>query len=124
MVEAEFLLGERPNWEGEKMKVNCPRCGGSGTMSIGVTNMECIDGKWVEHKEPATEIDCITCKGSKTMDEKKANLIKEAWEDERNRWCDCGNPSGDVKYWEDGTHPHCSKHCYTCRDCGKITQVG
>lgn len=42
-------------------------------------------------------------------------------------WCQCGNPSGEVTFHDDGVMPSaacCQKHHYHCDDCGKVTQVG
>lgn len=46
--------------------------------------------------------------------------------DLEEQWCVCDEPSEDVTFWDDGTHPLCSKHCYcyTCKKCNKIVQVG
>ena len=44
--------------------------------------------------------------------------------DEFDSWCSCDVPSTDWTFWDNGTHPRCSKHCYTCQKCNKLLQVG
>lgn len=44
-------------------------------------------------------------------------------------WCDCEedydpDETPAPNFWDDGMHPLCAKHCYTCATCGKLTQVG
>ncbi len=41
-----------------------------------------------------------------------------------NIWCACGNPSTETDYYSDGESKTCFKHHWTCRDCGKILQIG
>lgn len=92
--------------------MECKRCKGTGEMAIDFSEG---GKKWTR-----TEIRCIDCDGSGEISEAKAKAI----EDEKALWCSCGNPSNDSIFWDDGEHPKCSKHCWTCKDCGKIIQVG
>lgn len=48
-------------------------------------------------------------------------------------WCDCeqkDNPDQEVDFWPDGNNRRyeggytCKKHHYTCKNCGKIVQIG
>lgn len=32
--------------------------------------------------------------------------------------------NGDVEYYPDFTHPECSKHCWVCKSCNTIIQIG
>lgn len=64
---------------------------------------------------------CFTCDGSGEVDRAEYEARKKA---EAEFWCSCGNPSEDVRFYDDGEHPKCDKHCYECVDCGKIRQVG
>ena len=68
-----------------------------------------------ECEEKSVEIDCIWCNGTGEMTPEQA-AEKQAFEDS---WCKCGNPSGQVNYYQEG-----HSHGYTCADCGKIVQTG
>ena len=91
---------------------------------------ECEDGKMtIEMFEgfprkgeegTKTEIDCVICDGTGEIDEETAEMV----EFEKNMWCECGNPSEDVDFYDDGEHPEISKHHYRCRDCGAVVQIG
>ena len=89
----------------------CKSCNGTGKMSLNVSQAG---------KTTPFSITCIYCNGSGSLSDaqQKANEAAKAL------WCSCGNPSESTTYYADGTHPSCSKHCYVCDDCGKITQVG
>jgi len=89
--------------------MKCKVCKGSGKVTLTVTEF----GKPGETK---SEIDCVHCKGTGQMTAKQAADHK-AMED---FWCKCGNPSEETEYYEyaDGTHG------WTCKDCGKVVQVG
>ncbi|NIN66268.1 MAG: hypothetical protein GTO63_16565 [Anaerolineae bacterium] len=54
-----------------------------------------------------------------TLEEYRAELDREYEED----WCHCEGDTS-TEYWADGEHPTCYKHCWTCRACGKLVQVG
>lgn len=97
-----------------KTRVTCPTCHGSKKNSM--TQVDFLTGKVVAE----WKVDCIDCDGVGWVSAPKAKQI-EAMKD---AWCTCGNPSGESVYWPDNTNPKCSKHCYTCKDCDKLTQVG
>jgi len=94
----------------------CPQCKGKGTVIIQSSTYN--DGVFVQN--PPVTIGCLTCDG-------KGEITEEAFlENERQRkmWCECDNPSHRAVFWDDDTHPECSKHHWRCADCGKIQQVG
>lgn len=91
--------------------MKCPKCR-KGKIAI---NFSEGGKKW------EMEIQCIYCDGKGEISEAQAKEI----EDEKALWCNCeGDQSEDAIFWDDGEHPKCSKHCWTCRKCGKIVQVG
>lgn len=55
-----------------------------------------------------------------------AAMTKKEWKAAHAAfWCQCGNPSGDVTFYEDDSRSKvCTKHHYRCNDCGKVVQVG
>ena len=67
-----------------------------------------------------TELDCVVCDGTGEIDEETAEMA----EFEKNMWCECGNPSEGVDFYDDGEHPEISKHHYRCQDCGGVVQIG
>ena len=71
-------------------------------------------------KTSTVKIGCITCEGKGTINQEQ----KERLEAEKKLWCVCGNHSGESNFHDDYTRKICSKHHYTCKDCGKILQVG
>lgn len=93
--------------------MKCPQCKGRSTVALTVTTC----GQKGEEK---IDLPCPACKGlgSVSLAEKKI------YEAQLAMWCRCGNPSGDVDFFDDGEHPDMYKHHYRCKDCGKITQVG
>ena len=101
-------MRERKNKE--KM-MNCPTCKGSGKQELTVTEIG-VEGR----KVSKCEITCVDCKG-------KGEITKAQYEEleaQKNAWCSCGNPSGDVEYYElEGGY-----HGYDCKDCGKLLQTG
>lgn len=55
----------------------------------------------------------------------KLNKDTSTASDPNNVWCNCGNPSESSKYHaDDPNSTTCTKHHWTCGDCGKILQVG
>lgn len=94
----------------------CPRCKGKGKISVKVSTC----GPDGATPESSFEMTCFDCKGSGEMTAAGVRAKKAA----DALWCRCGNESGETKFFDDGEHPNCSKHCYVCLDCGKITQVG
>jgi len=91
--------------------MNCPTCDGKGKMVIKGRTLDA--NGW--HDDPPVTIDCIDCKGEGEITKEKAKELQEM----RDAWCSCGNPSGEVDYYEFG-----HTHGYDCRDCGKIIQTG
>lgn len=55
--------------------------------------------------------------------ERQMEVARAAWAEEDKIAGDCAH-DGDVEYYEDGEHPRCSKHCWACKSCGAIVQVG
>jgi hypothetical protein len=95
--------------------MKCPTCKGTGKYDLPTTTMT-TNG----YSKEICEITCFTCHGSGRITVKQHNDMIEA----RKIWCSCGNPSEETNFYDDGEHPTCSKHCYTCVDCGKIVQIG
>ena len=93
--------------------MKCPTCKGTGQVETTVTT--CGSNEIEKY-----DIPCHVCNGRKEISKKEW----QAHKDMMNLWCDCGNPSGETTFYDDGEHPKCSKHCYVCNDCGKIVQVG
>ena len=89
----------------------CPRCKGSGKMDLTVHE---------GGSATAIKITCVTCDGAGEIDSFKYNLYRQ----EVEMWCRCGNPSGEVDFYEDGQDPKIGMHHIKCRDCGKVIQVG
>lgn len=96
---------------------NCPSCKGSGKINITFSTFG-------SNKPPEViAIDCSDCNGSGTLSDAQARDLESYKKFEEKAWCKCGNPSGDVKYHPKGMK-YCAKHCYTCKDCGKLVQIG
>jgi hypothetical protein len=93
--------------------MNCPKCKGSGEIEITCSE---YGKKGIEK----FSLPCIYCDGKGEITKKEFNKLKA----EKALWCSCGNPSQETRFWDDGQHPNCPKHCYTCKDCKKIIQVG
>ena len=61
----------------------------------------------------------------KTAIQHKSDKPLDTTPDTKNLWCKCGNPSENSEYHsDDPNNPTCTKHHWTCRDCGKILQIG
>jgi len=90
----------------------CPTCKGSGKQVVRTRTV--LDGV---REVSDVKIECQTCQGSGEVDKAEYEARQKAI---RDFWCRCGNPSEDVEYYEyaDGAHG------WTCRDCGKVVQVG
>jgi len=97
--------------------VYCPSCHGKGTTQISFE-------VWGS-KKPAeiSDIPCTDCHGAKEVTHERAKEIIRFTELYKSIWCKCGNPSKQTKFHPKG-NAVCAKHCYTCADCGKITQIG
>jgi hypothetical protein len=91
----------------------CPKCKGTKKLDIKVTT-------YGKPGEEIKSINCIYCNASGKLTDSEIAKLKA----EEEAWCRCGNPSRQTQFWDDGQNPVCSKHCWTCRDCGKILQVG
>ena len=100
----------------EADRSSCPQCKGKGNLSVESSTIG-SDGAVVEL--PAVELTCPTCNGAG-----KISREEQEWYDaEVAAWCHCGNPSEDRVFYSDGEHA-CGKHCWCCKDCGKLLQVG
>ena len=91
--------------------MNCPAC--KGEKKIDIVSYE--NGTKSHFK-----IKCITCNGKGTITEEQNKQLN--WE--KQQWCSCGNPSQETIFHDDNTRKICSKHHWTCQDCGKIIQIG
>ena len=89
----------------------CPSCKGRGKQSIKVVK-SAKEGV----VESVVQISCATCRGACELTQEQLNTHKRLQE----AWCRCGNPSGDVEYYEFDN----GAHGYDCVDCGKILQTG
>jgi len=89
----------------------CPRCKGCGQMDLGVHEGGSVT---------TVKIRCITCDGDGEIDHHRYQMYRQ----EVEMWCRCGNPSGEVDYFEDGQDEAIGMHHYKCRDCGKVIQTG
>lgn len=87
----------------------CPSCKGTKKVTIKVIS----NGV----REPDMELDCVTCNGTGEVRDGYTKALEDFW-------CHCGNPSGDVEFHDDGEGAACSKHHYTCGDCGRVLQIG
>jgi len=91
----------------------CPSCKGARKVRVHVTT-DRGDG---EIELTQFETDCVSCGGiGKVTPRRFAALQSEA-----AMWCSCGNESGEADYHADTRR---MKHHWTCRDCGKVLQVG
>jgi len=94
----------------------CTACQGGGVQHLTVRE----DGK----PERVTDIPCVWCHGSGEVTQEVLEELKTY----KTMWCQCGNPSGDFNFYDDGQHSGCPyrihKHHYHCADCLKITQIG
>ena len=66
-------------------------------------------------EESPIEIDCIWCNGTGELTASQVQKLQDL----EDAWCKCGNPSGQVSYYQHGHF-----HGYNCADCGKIVQTG
>jgi len=97
--------------------MNCPTCNGTGKVEVKFITLG--------SKNPPElfKINCSDCDGKGDVSESEVKRIirfKKAYD---NAWCKCGNPSKKSTFHPRGTST-CAKHCYTCDDCKKITQIG
>lgn len=89
----------------------CPTCEGSKKIQLTIR---------MNGSETQSSQTCHVCDGSgEVSDALHREIIAE-----NELWCECGNPSGDVEFYNDGEHSEVHKHHYRCRDCGKVTQLG
>ena len=112
-------MGERT----KERPCKCPKCKGKGEYLFEYS--ETSPEGTVKKSQKSF---CHTCNGEGWITEQKGcELAQEKLRLRREialYWCNCGNPSEEVTFYDDGQHPHCEKHCYTCNDCGKLVQVG
>lgn len=90
---------------------SCRRCHGTGTQHIQVLGLKMAESFGIQ---------CISCNGSGQINSRSVIIEKLSDRD----WCYCRVPSRDTIYFPDNRHPKCSKHCYVCRNCNGITQIG
>ena len=89
----------------------CPRCKGRGKMDLNVHEGDTVQ---------VVKITCVTCDGDGEINQVQYMIYRQ----EIEMWCRCGNPSGDVDYYEDGQRQDVQMHHIRCKDCGKVVQVG
>lgn len=96
----------------------CPCCKGSKINTLTGKTIN-ADGTVTMH-EPFV-VNCYECKGVGSVTQEHADARAR----ELAQWCTCGNPSRDVKYHPDNQRGAAyRKHHWTCKDCGKVTQIG
>jgi Fe2+ or Zn2+ uptake regulation protein len=93
------------------MKV-CPSCKGARKVTIETTTIN-PGTTTVDH----ITVDCVICNGTGEVTPARFAAIQS----EAAMWCSCGNDSGEADYHADTRR---TKHHWTCRDCGKVLQVG
>jgi len=104
----------------ESKLITCTACSGTGKYDCVAKMYNGDTGKY--DPLPAVRMDCQVCKGVGEVDPVVLTARAEAFE---AFWCSCGNPSQSSSYVDDNTpDAACSKHHYTCNDCGKVTQTG
>lgn len=96
--------------------IECTACEGTGKQTTTITTIERGKPPKVERSEDV----CFWCKGTKRLTRERMLLMVEA----HAMWCECGNPSGEVQFYDNGQHPKLWKHHYRCAGCGKVTQIG
>lgn len=85
---------------------DCKACNGTGQ---------------IYNKHHDFHMTCLCCNGKRQVSVKQRILQKAA----NREWCDCKDDRDtDTMFFNDGQHPKCKKHCYVCRRCKCITQVG
>ena len=89
----------------------CPDCD-SGVMKFKV--------HVADKPESSFEMKCVICGGDGHLTDKQLSDYKA----EMDLWCQCGNPSEDVTFYDDGQGSACHKHHYCCNNCGKVLQIG
>ena len=99
----------------------CPTCKGKGKQTANFCEGSFNDeGKYVVTSETPFSHTCYDCKGTGQVDTRTLNAIKK----EKEMWCKCESKGGS-QYVPDNTRGAAvRKHHYTCRDCGKVTQIG
>lgn len=86
---------------------DCMSCNGTGQI-------------YIRHHD--FHMQCPQCDGKRQLTVRQQILRKA----ENREWCDCKEDERDIDTWffDDGRHPKCKKHCYVCKQCKGITQVG
>lgn len=94
-------------------RVACPQCkGAKKTICTFIAE---------DKTESQFETKCYTCDGAGTVTPARA----KSYQRELDSWCRCGNKSEQITYHDDNPRSRiCTKHHWTCDDCGKIVQVG
>jgi hypothetical protein len=93
----------------------CTVCKGSGHQKIHIIHA------FSDKQDKELISGCMWCGGDGDMNDKQLE-----WKEEYDSvWCKCTQPSEEpAQFWNDGEHPTCEKHCWTCPKCNKITQIG
>jgi hypothetical protein len=88
--------------------MQCPQCKAKGVITITIHTGDAVTKQ---------EMKCPLCGGKRAVIKSTA----QAYFQEVDSWCNCGNPSGHAVY-----HPDHGKvkHHYDCNDCGKLLQIG
>ena len=102
--------GKPINESGDKQQVTCPTCNGSGKVTFFMEAIAELGG------DGNTEVECAHCEGRGKITPKKAKLI----ETEKNKYCQCGNPSGHADCHEKTPE---QEEYWSCVDCGKIKEI-
>jgi RecJ-like exonuclease len=67
------------------------------------------------------ELTCITCDGHGKVTAPKMRAFYAM----KAAWCRCDEVGDNVRYYDDGQHPDCTKHHWRHEPgCGLIVQVG
>lgn len=97
----------------------CTAC--KGKKKVVVNSVSLTHGKRYAPITIPITMTCVICGGTGKLTKAQIEENKRAAE----AWCQCDEPDMEnARYWPDGAHPECSKHCWTCGVCGKIVQVG
>lgn len=97
--------------------VKCPQCKGAKKITCTTTDV----GPKGKRTESSFEMRCLTCDGKGMI----TRAAADSYQRELESWCRCGNKSEQVTYHDDDPRSKvCTKHHWTCDDCGKIVQVG
>lgn len=106
--------------------ITCPTCEGNGKFPCRAQVL--TEKGWgydPPMDKPPLMLDCHLCDGKGLISQERHQAMLE----QSKIWCNCEESSG-VSYHEDdnsqiyGNGVTCSKHHYSCNDCGLIVQIG